>query len=123
MSDVHEMTDHAWTQESVAAYLAGGLSADEAARLESHARECPACAAALDTARRFDTGLNALFACAQASPDLEDRAVQKFREGPSRKSQWRMPTSRGGRLLIAAGVLIALGAVGALAGSLPVGGL
>jgi hypothetical protein len=121
MSDLHEKSDHAWAQESVAAYLAGGLSADEAARLEAHARECPACAAALDTARRFDTGLNALFAGAQAGPDLEDRAVQKFRAGPSRKS--RMPTSRAARVLIAAGVLIALGSVGALAGSIPVGGL
>jgi hypothetical protein len=121
MSDVHERSDHAWAQESVAAYLAGGLSADEAVRLEAHTRDCPACAAALDAARRFDLGLNALFAGAQAGPDLEDRAVRKFREGPPRT--WQMPTSRAARVLIAAGVLIALGGIGALAGSIPAGGL
>ena len=38
MSDAIELTDHAWSQEQIAAYLAGGLSAAETERLESHLR-------------------------------------------------------------------------------------
>ena len=35
MSDIHEMTDHAWVREYAAAYVADGLSIDEAMRLEA----------------------------------------------------------------------------------------
>src|SRR5262245_11509948 len=79
------MSEHAWTLEHVAADVPGGLSPDEAERLEGHTRDCPACAAALSEARAIDRGLGSLFAGVRPGPDLEDRAVRKFRDGPARK--------------------------------------
>ena len=37
------MSEHAWVQEQVAVYLAGGLDAQEAERFETHVRDCPVC--------------------------------------------------------------------------------
>src|SRR5262245_56117604 len=119
MSDTNEMSDHAWTRENAAAYLAGGLTADEAVRLESHVRECPSCAAAVDGARRLDHQLNALFAGGQPGPDLEDRAVQKFRAGPERTWPARPPYLwRPRRALVAVAAVLLLATFGAMAGSI-----
>lgn len=79
------MSDHTWTREHAAAFAAGGLSADEAERLEAHVRDCPACAAAVSAARDLDRGLGALFAADRPGPALEDRAVRSFREGRRRR--------------------------------------
>ena len=76
------MSDHAWVQEHVAAYLAGGLDAQEAERLEAHARDCPACGAALAEGRTLDRGLRACSPALRPDPGLEDRAVARLRTAP-----------------------------------------
>ena len=73
------MSDHAWTQENLAAFVAGGLDAAEDERLERHAAECTECAAALHQARLLDRGLDTLFAAGRPGPALEDRMVQSLR--------------------------------------------
>ena len=109
------MTDHAWTLNHLAAHVAGGLDAEEAARLERHVRECAECAAALDAAGQLDRGLDTLFADVRPGPALEDRAIQRLR-----MNEMRRPVLAGWprRVLVAAGVLLALGTFGGLAGSL-----
>jgi hypothetical protein len=79
------MSDHTWTQEHAAAFVAGGLSAEETERLEAHVRDCPACAAAVSAARDLDRGLGELFAPGRPGPALEDRAVRSFRAGRQRR--------------------------------------
>jgi hypothetical protein len=118
MSDTSP-SDHAWSQEHIAAYLAGGLDAQEAERLEAHARECVACAAALTAARHLDTGLMDLFAETRPTLGLEDRAIHKFRTTSHRPllAGWAR------RATAAAAAIIILGALGAFANSLVEGGL
>src|SRR6186997_3732006 len=92
MSDPIEPTDHAWTQEHAAAYLAGGLSVDESLRLEAHVRDCAGCAAALESARQLDRDLSALFAPVRPGPELEDFTILKLREG--RGVSWNLAFPR-----------------------------
>jgi hypothetical protein len=98
------MSDHTWTQEHAAAFVAGGLSADEAERLEAHVRDCPACAAAVAAARDLDRGLGELFAADRPGPALEDRAVRSFRAG---RRRWKLLTGWPKRL--AAGIAATIG--------------
>src|SRR5262249_52125366 len=108
-----------WTLEHVAAYVAGGLPPDEVERLEAHTRDCPPCASALAEARAFDRTLGSLFAGVRPGPDLEDRAVRKFRDGPARK-----PGVVGGYrgAMAAVAALLILGTFGATVGSIANGG-
>ena len=110
------MTDHAWSQEQIAAHVAGGLDAAEAERLEQHARDCPDCAAALSAARRLDRGLGELFAGVRPGPALEDRAVVSLRAGRKRRGPLMAGWAR--RATVAIAALLLLGTFGALAGSL-----
>src|SRR6516164_6198551 len=107
------MSDHVWTQDHVAAFVVGGLTPEEAERLEGHARDCSGCAAAVAAARRIDRGLGALFADVRPDAALEDRAVRSTRTSRGRKSALpvRLP-----RLAVAALILLALGTFGAMAG-------
>jgi len=109
------MSEHAWSQEHVAAYVAGGLTAAEAERLEAHARDCPDCAAAVSAARRLDRGLGELFAAVRPGPGLEDRAIHALRTARRRR-----PVMAGWprRVTVAVAALLILGTFGALAGSL-----
>lgn len=103
------MSEHAWSQEHIAAYLAGGLDAAEAERLEIHARECSECAAALERSRQLDNKLGSLFAAGWPGPELEDRTLFALRMGRGRtpvREGWQK------RLLIAAGMLVIVTAVG-----------
>jgi hypothetical protein len=113
------MSDHAWVQEHVAAYVAGGLDAQEAERLEAHARDCPTCAAAVADARRLDDCLSNLFVSARPAPALEDRAVTRLRAAPPR---WPV-LARRARWAGAVAAVLLLGVVGALAGSLESNGV
>jgi hypothetical protein len=109
------MSDHAWTQENVAAFVVGGLTAEETERFENHVRDCPDCAAAVAAARRVDRGLESLFADVRPDAGLEDRAIRSTRAARRRRIAF------GGllpRLAIAAGILLMLGIVGAMAGAL-----
>src|ERR1700721_2929990 len=106
------MTEHAWSQEQIAAYLAGGLNAEEIERLEAHARDCQECKTALESFRRFDRGLNSLFEIGKPGPELEDRALFTLRMGPTRKpirEGWQK------RLLITATAAVVMTAGGVVA--------
>src|SRR5437763_1434343 len=113
------MSDHVWSQDQIEAFVVGGLTADEAERLEGHVRDCPDCAAAVAAARRIDRGLGGLFTEIRTDAGLEDRAVLAVRTVRQRRL---MLSSRMARFVVAAGVLLALGAVGALTGTLISGG-
>src|SRR5437588_5278037 len=79
-----QMSDHVWSQDHIEAFVVGGLTAEEADRLERHVRECAECAADLATARRLDRGLGGLFAEVRTAPGLEDRAVRSTRAAERR---------------------------------------
>jgi hypothetical protein len=79
------MSDHPWIQENLAAYLAGGLDAAEAGRLEQHVAGCKPCARLLEEGRHFDQSLKGLFADAQPEAGFEDRAIQRVRKVSQRR--------------------------------------
>src|SRR5579871_2268472 len=106
------MSNHIWVQEHVAAYLAGGLDAQEAERLEAHARECAECAEVVADARRLDAGLSALFADAHPDSRLEDRTLAKLRSEPQQSGPI---LNRWAKLAIALAAMLLLGVVGAVA--------
>src|SRR5437879_5472581 len=106
------MSDHAWTHEQIAAYVTGGLTAAEMARVDAHIRQCPNCAAALAAARGMDHGLQALFADVRPGWELEDEAIRSTRAVRPRRftfNSW-LP-----RLAVAAVILLALCSLGAIA--------
>ncbi|WP_171470534.1 DUF4349 domain-containing protein [Frigoriglobus tundricola] len=107
------MSEHVWVQEHAAAYLAGGLDAQEAERLEAHARDCPACSSALAAAQQLDGVLSELFTTARPDPELGDRAVARLRAVPQRKA-----LRRAARWAAAVAAVLLLASVGAVAGSL-----
>ncbi len=111
------MSDHAWVQEHVAAYLASGLDAQEAERLEAHARDCPACGTALADARRLDDCLSALFVGVHPDSGLEDRAVARLRTATPR----RLVFNPRAKWAVAAAAVLLLGTIGAVAGSVASG--
>src|ERR1700722_14226716 len=81
-----QMSEHVWSQEQLVAYIACGLSAAEVERLESHARECPECASAIESYSKLDRGLNSLFDLERPGPGLDDRLLFALRMGPERTS-------------------------------------
>jgi hypothetical protein len=112
------MSDHTWTLENLAAYLADGLEPAERERLEAHTAECAACAAALNAARDTDVTLTELFAPARPSVVLEDRVIQALRTRPP--DSWRLPIP--GWLALAAAALLLIGFTGAVASQIIVRG-
>ncbi len=101
------MSEHAWTLENIAAFVAGGLDPAEAERLESHAAGCAECAAALRKAQALDQGLEALFAAERPGPALEDRAIRSLREESARavlRSGWRRKLAWGAAAAVTLGL-------------------
>jgi hypothetical protein len=106
------MSDHAWTQEHIAAAVADGLSAQETERLDAHVRDCPDCSAALRDARGLNDRLGSLFAPARPGPMLEDRVIKGLREATVRRrrmSGWRR------RLAIGLAASVGIGVAGVAA--------
>jgi hypothetical protein len=103
------MSEHAWVIDNLAAYIAGGLDADECERVDIHIASCEPCAAALQDVRAFDHGMDSLFAPTRPAPALEDRIIQVFRVAAKPRSQphW------GRKLAWGAAATVALGATGA----------
>jgi len=109
------MSEHAWVEDSLESYLAGGLDRAERDRLERHVAECGDCARALEQARGIDGRLEGLFAPVRPAAALEDRMIQAIREQPLR---WRFrPFTRGGKRLIAAAAILLFAATGAAVSS------
>ncbi|MBA4190828.1 MAG: hypothetical protein C0467_22810 [Planctomycetaceae bacterium] len=115
------MSTHTWTEEHVEAYLAGGLTAQEAERLEAHVEECAECESLLSTTRGLECELNNLFAGVRPGPELEDRIMDRLRVEPAAPkpilSRWSA------RAVAAAAAVVFVGAFGALASSVADGNL
>jgi hypothetical protein len=116
------MSEHAWVQENLDAYITGGLSAQECDRVERHLKSCSECAhlkAEINEMEHLMEGI-----CARVYPDagLEDRAIQRLRQAPRRRPNWL-------RFVAAAAAVVVLGTVGgvvrmlALDGTLPLPGM
>ncbi len=76
--------DHEWSKEQLAAHLAGGLPAEERARLEAHVSACAECIAELDGLRRFERKMDELFVPVRPQPGLEERVIRAVRRQPER---------------------------------------
>src|SRR5262245_32985835 len=110
------MTEHHWTQEHVAAAVAGGLNTEEAERFDAHVRDCPECAAAVADARKLDRGLGTLFARVRPGPGLEDDVIRALRATRVRRrlvlSGWKP------KLAFGVAASIGLGITGAMVSQL-----
>jgi anti-sigma factor (TIGR02949 family) len=71
--------------EVLAEYMEGGLSADDARRLESHLADCGACVEFLDTLKRSKDAVATLRA--QAVPEPCRRALRAFLEKERRRGR------------------------------------
>jgi hypothetical protein len=105
------MSEHAWVLENLACYVAGGLSAEEHQRLESHVAECASCAQALEELRSVDGQMEDLFAAARPDAALEDRSIQALRELPPRRRKLRFFPYR--KLMWAVAAAVLAGCLGA----------
>lgn len=99
--------EHEWAKEQMAAHVAGGLSADERARLEAHAASCAECIAEGDALRRFDRQMEDLFRPIRPGAGLEQRILQALRADPSRKAR-----SLASRICLAAAAVVLIGILG-----------
>jgi Putative zinc-finger len=93
MQHLDEGTIHSW--------LDGALSADEAARVETHVKECPQCAAAVAEARGFIAGASRILTALDNAPrGVIPVAAPKKRVDPI---VWRVAATL---LVVAAGTLV-----------------
>src|SRR5436853_6674420 len=113
----YAMSEHAWTLENIAGYLAGGLEPAERERLEQHAAGCPECARELNETRHLDRTLEELFATTHVrpSPEMEDRLIRSLRQAPARGTL-RLPGAA--RWAAAAAALVVCGVLGSFVSSL-----
>src|SRR5438552_3011500 len=73
------MSDHAWVQENIESYVAGGLEPAECERLQQHLAACPECTARLAEVGAVDRRLDGLFTQVRPPADMEDRLIQSMR--------------------------------------------
>jgi len=99
--------DHEWAKEQIAAHLAGGLNAEERARLEAHIASCAECIAELDASRRFDRQMDDLFTPVRAKVGMEERIIQKLRFTPMKPQR-----SLAAKVLFAAAAVVLMGVLG-----------
>jgi anti-sigma factor RsiW len=93
MQHLDEGTIHSW--------LDGALSADEAARVEAHVKECPQCAAAVAEARGFIAAASRILTALDNAPrGVTPMAAPKKRFDPI---VWRVAATL---LVVAAGTLV-----------------
>jgi Domain of unknown function (DUF4349)/Putative zinc-finger len=103
------MSDHAFVQENVAAFLADGLPGEERERFERHVHGCAECNRLLSEQHGFEQALGTLFADAQPRAGFEDRVLRRLRTSPARRRQG-MPGWA--KLLTGAAAVVFLGALG-----------
>src|SRR5436190_3898220 len=95
MQHLDEGTIHSW--------LDGSLSADEAARVEAHVKECPQCASAVAEARGFIAASSRILTALDNAPrGVIPAAAPKRRIDPF---VWRVAATV---LVVAAGTLVVL---------------
>jgi hypothetical protein len=76
------MSEHAWVQENIATYSAGGLDPEEVERLERHIAECIGCAQMVQETRSVDRTMAGLFGGVLPGPMLEERLIRALRTIP-----------------------------------------
>ncbi len=101
------MSDHAWVEQNLDAYVLGGMSADERETIAHHLAGCAECERAVEEARQVEKRLDDLLAEARPDAGLEDRVIQRLR---------RSTRSRAGvfRFVAAAAAVLVFGIVGAV---------
>jgi hypothetical protein len=99
--------DHEWAKEQIAAHLAGGLPAEDRARLEAHTATCAECIAEIDASRRFDRQMDDLFAPIRPKAGLEERVIRSLRHAPVEK-----PRSMASRVAMGIAAVVLLGILG-----------
>src|SRR6516162_3179887 len=105
------MSEHAWFDEHLAGYHAGGLTAQERERFERHAACCKDCARSLNDWAGFDRSLDDLFAEVRPEVGWEGRLLQGLRTAPPpRRLRW----TRGFSIAAAIAALVLLGVIGAI---------
>jgi hypothetical protein len=110
------MSDHAWVQENLDAYLTGGLPLSERERLEQHVAGCDACVSALAAAQKLDRTLAALFVPVRPDAALEDRAIRKLRSAKPRRRSLAL------RFVGAAAAVVLMGGLGVVVQALAADG-
>jgi hypothetical protein len=105
------MSEHAWTLENVAAYVAGGLEPVERLRVQDHLAECPECARAAAAAQSADRMLMSLFADVRPGPTLEDRMIRTLRQPRPTVRRLAVPLSI--KVVLAAAAVVMIAVVGA----------
>lgn len=106
------MIDCARAEALIESRLDGAASRDEERLLDAHLVVCPACAAQLEEERAVDAALAARFGAVEAPPSLAVRVrarVDDERPSPAAARPWLADA------LNAAGMVVAVGAAGALA--------
>jgi hypothetical protein len=76
------MSEHAWFREHVEARLAGGISADDADRFQTHLKGCEVCREIFAESAAFAESMENLFAGIGPEPGLEDRVIHRLRAAP-----------------------------------------
>ncbi|MBI2808631.1 MAG: DUF4349 domain-containing protein [Planctomycetes bacterium] len=115
------MSDHAWVEESLDAYVAGGMSAEERGRVAQHLEGCVSCTHTRAEIGEMDHLLDGIFAPVRPDAGLADRAIQKLRQARKPRPSWM-------RFVTAAAAVILLGMIGGgvqyfvLNGALPLPG-
>src|SRR6516164_4390372 len=105
------MSEHAWFDEHLAGYHAGGLTAEERERFERHAASCKDCARSLNEWAGFDRSLDDLFAEVRPEAGWEGRLLQGLRTAPPpRRFRW----TRSLYIAAAVAALVLFGAIGAV---------
>ncbi len=110
--------DHEWTQERLAAHLAGGLAADERARVETHVAACSLCRADRDDMAGLNRRMDDLFAPVRPEPGFEDRVIQGLRT-----ARGSHPRPFAARVVLAVAAVVLVGVLGFIFMEMEAGGL
>jgi len=81
------MSCETW-QEKIDAYVDAELSSDEMSRLDSHVRECPACAADAVRGVQLKRLTHSAGKRYTASPDFRKKVLAQIQSQPSRRFSW-----------------------------------
>lgn len=103
--------EHDAFAQQLDAYLAGGLSPDEAAQMQAHAADCPMCADLLAHARATDARLNQLFESARPDAGFENRLLSRLGTA-SAPLRYRTPHPLVLRVATGVAAAVLLGGVG-----------
>lgn len=99
--------DHDWCWDHLVPYMAGALSVDECARLETHVAECQSCTREFKDLSTLTSSMWDLFSDARPAEDLEERVIEALRASPTVKH-----VSKAARVGVSIAALFFVGIVG-----------